>query len=36
MGNMAVNINRGIVLSKGNVEIDGNIVYLPLYLVEWM
>jgi hypothetical protein len=36
MGNMTANINRGIVLSKGNVETENNIVYLPLYLAEWM
>jgi hypothetical protein len=29
-------IKRGIVLSKGNVEVDDGVIYLPLYLAEWI
>jgi hypothetical protein len=29
-------VSRGIVLSKGNVEVTDGVTYLPLYLIEWM
>ncbi len=33
LGNEGYGIDRGIVLSRGNVERDGKVLYLPLYAV---
>ena len=36
MGNVAYSTKEGIVFGNGNVEVDGKIVYLPIYLLMYL